>query len=106
VIAASPVYNLGPVDRIPPGEGRAYRLGDELVAVFRLRDGRLFATQGPCPHQGGPLADGIVGAGKVLCPLHARRFDLATGRSLGGGCPDLVTYTVSVDGRGDLIVSR
>jgi nitrite reductase (NADH) small subunit len=32
-----------------------------------------------CPHQGGPLADGIVGAGTVVCPLHAHRFRLKDG---------------------------
>jgi len=72
--------NLGPVEFIPLGEGRAYRIGNITVAVFRQRDGKLFATQSHCPHRQGPLADGIVGAGTVICPFHAWKFDLATGR--------------------------
>jgi nitrite reductase (NADH) small subunit len=72
--------NLGSVDFIPLGQGRAYKIGDVSVAVFRQRDGKLFATQGQCPHRQGPLADGIVGAGTVICPFHAWKFDLATGR--------------------------
>lgn len=75
--------DLGPVDFVPPGEGRAYIVNDLTIAVFRQRDGRLFATDNACPHRGGPLADGIFGAGKVICPLHAWKFDLEIGRCLG-----------------------
>jgi nitrite reductase (NADH) small subunit len=75
--------DLGPVDFIPPGEGRAYVVNDLTIAVFRQRDGRLFATNNHCPHRQGPLADGIFGAGKVICPLHAWKFDLEAGRCLG-----------------------
>jgi nitrite reductase (NADH) small subunit len=34
---------------------------------------------------GGPLEDGIVCDQAVICPLHDRRFDLATGAALGAG---------------------
>src|SRR5512138_1888199 len=93
--------DLGPVERIPLGEGRTYRVQGELVAVFRARGGELFATQALCPHAEGPLADGLVGGGRVLCPLHAFAFDLRSGRCLNGGCGDLRTYEVGVtaDGR-------
>ncbi|MGE0681701.1 MAG: Rieske (2Fe-2S) protein [Candidatus Binatia bacterium] len=71
--------DLGPVDFLPLGEGRAYVVNGLMIAVFRQRDGRLFATDNSCPHRGGPLADGIIGAGKLICPLHAWKFDLETG---------------------------
>jgi nitrite reductase (NADH) small subunit len=87
------------VDFIPPGEGRAYVIADRTIAVFRQRDGRLFASDNVCPHRGGPLADGIVGASKVICPLHAWKFDLETGRCLGEEVT-IRTYPVrEVDGR-------
>jgi nitrite reductase [NAD(P)H] small subunit len=70
---------LGPIEAIPLGEGRAFVVGDTAIAVFRPRDGSLYATQNRCPHLDGPLADGLLGAGSVLCPLHAYRFDLQTG---------------------------
>jgi len=91
--------DLGPLDFIPLGEGRAYIVGGCTITVFRQRDGRLFATDNECPHRGGPLADGIVGAGKVICPLHAWKYDLATGRCLGEDVT-LRTYPVhAVNGR-------
>ena len=81
--APKQVVSLGSVDFIPLGEGRAYKIGDVGIAVFRQRDGKFFATQSQCPHRQGPLADGIVGAGTVICPFHAWKFDLATGRCAG-----------------------
>lgn len=75
--------DLGAVEFIPLGEGRAYAIEDFSIAIFRQRDGQLFATDNACPHRGGPLADGIAGGGKVICPLHARKFDLTTGLCLG-----------------------
>ena len=75
--------DLGPIDFIPLGEGRAYTFGGKTIAVFRQRDGRLFATDNACPHKAGPLADGLVGSGKVICPLHMWKIDLETGQCLG-----------------------
>ena len=72
-------HRLGPVIEIPLGEGRAYAVAGAQVAVFRLRDGSLRALAAVCPHAGGPLADGQLDASVVLCPLHARAFDLSTG---------------------------
>lgn len=86
-------YNLGLVDQIPHGEGRNYKVGDQLVAVFRSRDGALFATQATCPHRKGPLADGLVGGSTLVCPLHEWTFDLATGKTVNGTC-DLAVYRV------------
>jgi nitrite reductase (NADH) small subunit len=71
--------NLGSIEKIPVGQGRCYIVGSEEIAVFRQRDGRLFAVQNRCPHRQGPLAEGIMGAGKVICPLHSHKFDLDTG---------------------------
>jgi nitrite reductase (NADH) small subunit len=87
--------DLGPVEFIPLGEGRVYVVAGRSLAVFRQRDGRVFATDNRCPHRGGPLADGIVGGGIVICPLHAWKFDLHTGRCVDADVT-LQTYPVRV----------
>ena len=71
--------NLGCAAAIPMGQGRCYVIGGREIAVFRQRDGRLFASENRCPHRNGPLAEGIVGGGRVICPLHAHQFNLQTG---------------------------
>jgi len=81
VEAIAGTINLGSVSRIPEGQGRCYVVGAEEVAVFRQRDGRLFATQNLCPHRKGPLSEGVAGGGHVICPLHGHRFNLECGTS-------------------------
>jgi nitrite reductase (NADH) small subunit len=73
------------VDDVPIGEGRAVTIAGRRVALFRTRAG-WYALDAACPHLGGPLADGIVSDQSVICPLHERRFELATGAALSGGC--------------------
>ena len=71
--------NVGDTGMVPLGQGFCFIAGQKKIAVFRQRDGRIFATQNRCPHLGGSLADGILGAGKIICPLHAHVYDLSTG---------------------------
>ena len=73
---------VGMVDDVPVGEGRTFVVAGEQVAVFRLRDGSLHATQAACPHAGGPLAERADGrqrarlpAAPVRLPVVRRRLD-------------------------------
>jgi nitrite reductase (NADH) small subunit len=96
---------LGPADEIPLGEGRAYAVGDDMVAVFRLRDGSLRAVSAVCPHRGGPLADGQIDLKVVVCPLHLNAFDLTTGCSTTGQ-PALTVYPVRLDSDNHLVLEE
>jgi nitrite reductase (NADH) small subunit len=98
------VYNLGSIERIPPGEGRSFCIEETVVAVFRTRNNEVFATQATCPHKGGPLADSLVGGGKIVCPLHAYKFQLTTGDAIGHTCGGLTTYAVALDGEGNVLL--
>jgi nitrite reductase (NADH) small subunit len=91
------------VTQIPEGEGRSFEVGGRRVAVFRARDGAIFATQGECPHRGGPLADGLVGGRTLICPLHEWRFDLGTGQTENGACP-IAVYTLTLEGDGTMVL--
>jgi nitrite reductase (NADH) small subunit len=84
---------------IPPREGRAAMMGDREIAIFNLGD-RFLAVDNRCPHKGGPLADGIVAGGTVVCPLHAWKFSLQSGAAeRPGGTPACVrTYPTRVEG--------
>jgi len=98
-------FDLGPIDRIPPGEGQTFVVGGRQIAVFRTRDDVVYATQARCPHKAGLLADGLMGDGKIICPLHSYKFDLATGIPLGNGCASLHTYRVEVTAGRRVLVS-
>jgi nitrite reductase (NADH) small subunit len=64
---------------IPLREGRAVQIGEEEVAIFNLGD-RFLAIENRCPHRGGPLSDGIVSGSTVVCPLHAWKVCLESGK--------------------------
>ena len=83
------------VDDVPAREGRAVRVGGRPLAVFRTGD-RFYALDNACSHMGGPLADGLVGDSTVACPLHDRRFELATGRAVGHDCGGVAAYPVEL----------
>jgi len=96
---------LGSLERIPIGEGRTFAIEGLQIAVFRPRSGEVFATQASCPHANGPLADGLVGNGKVVCPFHSYKFDLATGCPEGNSCAPLTTYPAGLTSGGDVVVT-
>jgi len=86
-------HTIGMADDVPLGEGRAFVVGTEQVAVFRLRDGSLHATQAACPHAGGPLADGQSDLDVLVCPLRQYAYRWSDGASTSGAAP-ITTYPV------------
>ena len=89
-------FDLGSIDRIPPGEGQTFVVDGREIAVFRSREDEVWATQARCPHKAGLLADGIVGDGQVICPLHSYKFDLASGAPVRNECASLRTYRTEI----------
>ena len=78
------------------GEGRAFHVGSETIAVFRQRSGKITAIQNECPHRGGPLSEGILGADTVICPYHAWKVNVETGECITDPC-HLKSYQVHVE---------
>lgn len=95
---------IGDLAEIPEGEGRNFEVAGRRVAVFRLRDGRVFATQAQCPHRKGPLSDGLLGGDTLVCPLHEWRFNLATGETENGSCA-IETYELRVEADGSMVIA-
>ena len=98
------IVRIGNLSSIPPGEGRVFQAGPMSIAVFHTRSGDVFASEPRCPHRQGPLADGIVGDRKVICPLHAFVFDLSSGQPIGNSCRAIKTYPVTVTEEGQILV--
>ena len=79
------------IESIPPGEGRCFTVAKNRVAIFRLRNGQIFALDNTCPHRGGALGAGRVGTDMrsqletVMCPLHAFKFALRDGAGIDNG---------------------
>lgn len=91
------------IESIPPGEGRTFEIKGQQIAIFRGRNGQVYATEAECPHKLGPLADGLLGGSTLVCPLHSWKWDLNTGDVLQGDCP-LRIYPVRVEADGKVSV--
>jgi nitrite reductase/ring-hydroxylating ferredoxin subunit len=65
---------------LKPGECKTVVADGRELALFNV-DGKFFATDNVCPHQGGPLGEGFLEGSVVTCPWHGWRFDVSTGQS-------------------------
>lgn len=97
-------HRVGPLDAVPRGEGRVFLVGGQRMAVFRTHADGVFATQELCPHLGGPLADGLIDGGTVICPLHDRVYDLRSGGGVNTDC-QVQTYPARVEADGVIVVT-
>lgn len=57
-----------------------FSVGGRALCVANV-DGAICVLDGTCPHEGGPLGEGTIEDGRVVCPWHAYAFDLHTGEA-------------------------
>src|SRR6202171_131785 len=93
---------VGAVKLLPPGSATQVDIGGEAVAVCNV-DGTLYATDGICPHSGGPLGHGALDGPILTCPFHGWEFDCRTGTMAGDDLKLLATYPVIVED-GEILV--
>ena len=93
---------MADLDDLPPGGSKEVEHEGRIYALFHS-GGAISAIDGICPHQGGPLAEGVVVENLVTCPWHGWQFDVRTGRSNLGGRMRQAVYNVKVEG-GDVLV--
>jgi len=89
---------------IPPGTGQTVNLGATPVALFNV-DGEYFAIHNTCPHEDGPLGEGILCDNVVICPVHAYEFDVTSGECLTEPAYRVERFEVRVDGN-DILLRR
>ena len=85
------------VSDIAPGKAIAVRVEDRSVALFNHQD-QIYATDNQCPHMGYPLIRGRTRNGVLQCDWHGWSYDMAGGGCFTGGCDDLDTFPVEVQG--------
>jgi nitrite reductase (NADH) small subunit len=73
---------IASVSELPPeGELREFPCGSGTVCVANHL-GVITVLGNICPHKGGPLAEGAIENGKLVCPWHGWEFNLASGQSI------------------------
>lgn len=94
---------VGRADEIHPGGKQIYEVDGIMVVVVNL-DGEYYCVEDVCTHDGGPLGEGKLDDGVLVCPRHGARFDVRTGDALTlPAFEPVTTYEVRVE-NGDLLV--
>ena len=86
------------VSEIAPGTTRRVLI-DSLETLLCNVDGKIYAIEDVCTHDGGPLDQGELEGERVVCPRHGATFDVKTGDALTlPAVVPLMTFEVSVEG--------
>src|SRR5690348_11136574 len=81
----------------PPGEAREVACSNAVLCVANA-GGVISAMNNVCPHRGGPLGRGIVEGCKLVCPVHAWAFDVATGAAAHSPKSKVEVYEIKIEG--------
>lgn len=80
--------------------------GKELV--LSMVDGKIFAIENECTHQGGPLNEGELKGYGLKCPWHYAVFDVRNGKVSDSTvwASNLISYPVKIDeANGDIFIN-
>ena len=87
-VAVLPLAELQ--EKVPHRAAVWDEVGRKEIGIVLVRQGdRVHAMGARCSHAGGPLDQGWVLDGTLVCPWHGSRYDLGTGRPMSGPstCP-------------------
>lgn len=86
------------------------RLADRSTLLVKIKGKEIFlarigdeyyAADNDCPHQGYPLNEGTINyLREIVCPWHAYRFSLKTGKEAEMKCGYLQTYELKFNDEG------
>ena len=89
--------SLCPARSIENNRAKGFTLskGDK-IAVFRYDKNRIVAVANACAHQNGPLCEGMVVNGRIVCPWHGYEYMPENGRSPAPFTEKIPTYNVRI----------
>jgi nitrite reductase/ring-hydroxylating ferredoxin subunit len=97
-----PFLKVAKLSEVPEESVREVVVGGQPYAICRT-GGAVYALDGVCPHRGGPLGEGQIHAGRVVCPYHLWEFDCRTGQYDLDPARRVATFEVKV-ADGDIFV--
>ena len=74
-------YTVGHTQDLKDGQMKQVEAGGQQVLLIRL-EGSYRAFGATCPHQGAPLAEGVLHEGHIRCPWHQSLFDAQSGEMI------------------------
>ncbi len=93
---------LATLSELPEGSAAEVEFEGRVYALYNIK-GAISAIDGICPHQGGPLAEGLVEGTTVTCPWHGWQFDVCTGKTALGAKIKQPVYEVRIEDQDVLV---
>ena len=87
-----------------PSEGQAkeFAAGGKIICVANV-EGEYSAMDNVCLHRGGPLGQGVVEDGKIVCPWHGWQYDPKSGEAAHNSSARVAVYALKIDGEDVLV---
>jgi 3-phenylpropionate/trans-cinnamate dioxygenase ferredoxin component len=102
--AKAQVRKIARVGELAAGEKKLIEIDGAFIGLINV-DGRYYAIDDVCTHDGGPLVEGPLDGFVIECPRHGARFDIRTGAVLSAPAfQPINTYEVRVEGEDVLLV--
>jgi nitrite reductase (NADH) small subunit len=89
---------VGIIDDIPRLGARVIKTSIGNIGVFRTAADKIFALRDECPHQGGPLSQGMVHGDRVTCPLHNWNIELTNGEAVAPDEGCAASFPIKLEG--------
>jgi nitrite reductase/ring-hydroxylating ferredoxin subunit len=90
------LVKVAEVNELSPGQGKLVEVDGQEIALFNV-NGALYAMGAVCPHEGGPLQEGEIDGGTVICPWHGYDYNLKTGECSVDPELRVTTYVVKTE---------
>jgi nitrite reductase/ring-hydroxylating ferredoxin subunit len=83
-------------------EAKEFRCGPKEICIANV-NGEYSAMENTCLHQGGPLGQGMLEKGKIVCPWHAWAWDPKTGEAAHNPRAKIAVYPLKIE-NGDVLI--
>jgi len=108
LLSSSAIHNAMPFTKLTSqsdlpaiNEAKEFPCGDKMICVANV-NGEISAMDNVCLHRGGPLGEGVIEDGKVICPWHGWAWDPKTGEAQAPGAK-VAVYPVKIE-NGDVLL--
>jgi nitrite reductase (NADH) small subunit len=78
-------------------EAKEFTVGEKMVCIANV-GGTISAMDNVCLHRGGPMGQGMIEQGKIVCPWHGWQYDPKSGAVVHSPAARLKIYPIKVEG--------
>jgi|SRR6266481_9623516 len=98
-----PIVKIASTSDLPPvNEAKEFLCGDRTICVANV-NGTISAMDNVCLHRGGPIGQGVIEKGKVVCPWHGWAWDPKTGEATQNANARVAVYPLRIE-NGDVLI--